>query len=287
MIVKYISQGVAPTTWTGMEPMRDDQWHLARLSPADPTVWFGAVLSELTVAGMEHRDEISGDAPDSVWQVVPDEGKKRIEGAIAALKRLTTVSDRRKAAEAAESLGKVYFFTGNEKDAIANLSRAIELAPQSTQAWEPLIGVLAKAERWKEAVPVARRYVGANDTMKSRLLLVKALDKSGEAKSTSDEVRTAARMYPKSLEFVLATTILDLRKAESNSALADIGTRLALLEVKVGKDSTPDRKDSLDLTRAILLGLQGKTEEAKTILETMKEKNAEDKAVLEALEALD
>jgi tetratricopeptide (TPR) repeat protein len=267
------------------ERMTPDLWQAARLSPRRPELWQAAIVGELTRAGLEHPEESSADLVDS-WNNLSPEARKRCTGALAILKTYSADRDPSIAARSSAVLGLVALFSGDRTTATSALRRAVRLEPQTAQNWEMLFTALVMDKRWKEATELGRDYVQRFNTVHTRLLLAKAYQMAGNWDAAADQVRAASKIDPNSPAVRLGLIVIDLKQARNDAALGLITVRLNALRASLSNDTPDELRESQELTRAVLLGLEGNDSAAREIVNKLAETNKDDSAVQEVLAAI-
>jgi tetratricopeptide (TPR) repeat protein len=266
-----------------------DLQHAARLSPEDYQLIGATALYEVyTVTDRKGRAAV----PFS-WDALPEKTQESLRAAMTRLENLSQNGNPRTAAGALEVLGILEGPVLHEPNrCIANLRRALAVQPSREHAWEVLVATLAQGRRYDELLAVCEEQVKQTNSARTHLLLAKAYEKLKQW----DDSEVAARMAASedgddfSADLSLAALLLK-RSGSDDSALPEADEWLKRSEAALNK--TPpllrSREQVIDLTltRGIYYALTGEMDTARKFVQTVIERDKDNKFAREILSAMD
>src|SRR5439155_16909989 len=117
-----------------------------------------------------------------------------IREAVARLENCGQNPDSRVAAGSLECLSVLQAFViGDRSGAEKNARRAVALDPSRENAWDMLIGFLAKPETYEDLRTLCEQRLRQKETTRNRILLAKAYERLNQLDRAEQNVQAALR----------------------------------------------------------------------------------------------
>lgn len=267
----------------------EDMRRVADLSGNDYVAIGAVTFFEVSYGAVEHHlQHPTSKPPEKLIEVFPEATRKRLLDNLNRLEKGMRDPDKHKAATAALVLGSLQAMMLKEEQAAEkSFRRCLELDPGRDAAWDMLIALVATAQRYSDALELARRRVKHKDSAHNRLLLAKAYEYLGQLEKAEGEIREGLKRDPDDFMLNLSLADIYLMRGQEEE-LRKAGELLC----KVGKHPNPgapgeNRGINYSYACGIYCGLSGHIKEARQRLEAVRKRNLEYPGIEEALHALD
>lgn len=228
--------------------VRDDLTKLESLQPDNPTVQamriFFWLFRRIFTSGEEGVD----------WEKLPPAARADYQKGVANLERISRSADRRKATWALRHLASAHFFIRQFRElGIADLRRAISLAPQEMENYEMLAAYLVVTGRKEEAIAECERWLKVKDNARAHVILSKLLYEKGQVEEAKEHARAALRLALRDMDANLLLAAYLLKEGED---LAQAQRLLDAIAPQMRESVPKEKRAQYLMQRGVLLALQ-------------------------------
>lgn len=166
-------------------------------------------------AGFEwFRNVMQAKAPNLTLDMLPNDSRQRIQGAMTRLEDLSQGPDKKIAAGALEYLGLLNYACGNVRAAASNFQQAIALDPSREQSWDMLMGIYIKERDFAgKAVPLSESRLKYQDSARNHLMLAKAYTYQEKWNDAAAQAQIAAHMETNNIVAPLLLAAIYLKQS--------------------------------------------------------------------------
>ncbi|MHB1307699.1 MAG: hypothetical protein ACYC23_11515, partial [Limisphaerales bacterium] len=233
------------------------------------------------------RQSASGGPEQSAWNSISESGREHVRTCLGRLRTFAEGPNPQLAAAALAATAVVEMVLMRDPArAEAGFRRSVRVNPLPEKPWEGLFGTLVVQEHWDELATACRERLALKESPRVRIMLAKALERMGEREAAENELEAVLKYQPRHDLVRIGLLNLQLRRADDEAALEEIGRRLNELARELG--SRKDFREGLafEMLRGFWLGLAGQTSEARKVfqrIESVTGGNPDARAALEAL----
>ena len=242
-----------------------DVEQVALLKPDDPEALRDAAVQDAEIPGA--RGEKGMDARESkFFHSLPKRYRLAAQAKMDRLAVLSKSSDAAKAAQALESLGEIqHSVLRDDVLAEATLRQALAHDPARPRAVYVLARILTDDQRYGELTALLIDQITKNDTVQSRLLLARTLDKQGQPEEAQAQAEAAWSLRPGDAETNLCLAAVLLQRSNGDAQrLALAGARLQTAAQALGAHPKRAQATRYAILHSIYLGLTGDPDAAET-----------------------
>jgi len=220
------------------------------------------------------------------------EHRKNVLEAISLLEKLGDHPNPKVAAGAFEMIGLLRTVVmADENVGKAAFQRAVKLDPEREGSWNGLTLSAVNAEDFQELSRICEERLRYDDTVQNRLLFAKTLDRIDLPTKAIEQANKAVALEPNSLLARLYAGALLLKHPESPDAESEMrkhfSKALELLDPLIKRGGDDQLAVPYFLNTAIVLALDGRTDEAREILQKLGKGNIEEEKYKERLREID
>ncbi|MCS7309664.1 MAG: tetratricopeptide repeat protein [Armatimonadetes bacterium] len=235
--------------------MSQDLAKLEALQPGNPAVQavrvFISLFRYLFGAGKEGIG----------WEQMSPQARENYQQGIARLERLARSGERRQATWALRHLATARFFVKQFREqSLADLRRAIVLAPQERENYELLVTYLATIGREDEAIAECERWLRMKEDARAQVMLSKMLYDRGHAEKAKEHARKALRLAPRDID---ANLLLAAYLLKEGQELAQAQLLLNTVATQMRESVPREKRAHYLMQRGVLLALQGNLDGAR------------------------
>lgn len=233
------------------------------------------------------RQSASGGPEQSAWNSISESGREHVRTCLGRLRTFAEGPDPQLAAAALAATAVVEMVLMRDPArAEAGFRRSVRVNPLPEKPWEGLFGTLVVQEHWDELATACRERLALKESPRVRIMLAKALERMGEREAAENELEAVLKYQPRHDLVRIGLLNLQLRRADDEAALEEIGRLLNELARELG--SRKDFREGLafEMLRGFWLGLAGQTSEARKVfqrIESVTGGNPDARAAIEAL----
>jgi tetratricopeptide (TPR) repeat protein len=239
------------------------------------------------VGWAECMNSVANENWDFTPNNVPVSTRKALVETISKLENLGQSGDKKIAAAALESLALFRVFVqGDIIVAAEDARRAIALEPGRERSWDLVLGA-TKAE---EFVPVCEKRLAIQDCARNRMLLAIAFSKSGRWDKAGEQATAVLKREPQNVVAELMLMAIAVRQSTGQEKFKEAVDRKNRAEELVSKLPEGDEKTEsirvIRLNAAILMALNGQTNDAKNLVNLVLKNDPDDNAAKDILDQL-
>lgn len=228
--------------------MRNDLTKLESLQPDNPTTQamrvFFMMFKHLFFLGEQGLD----------WGQLSPQARADYQKSVTNLERISRSADRRKAAWALRHLASAHFFVQQFRElGIADLRRAINMAPQEMENYEMLAAYLAVMDRKEDAIAECERWLKVKDNVRAHVILSTLLYEKGQVDEAKEHARAALRLAPRDMDANLLLAAYLLKEGED---LAQVQRLLDTIASQMQESIPKEKRVHYLMQRGVLLALQ-------------------------------
>ncbi|NWF86177.1 MAG: hypothetical protein HXY18_20395 [Bryobacteraceae bacterium] len=243
------------------------------------------VLAEALERGLRHAEEI---VARDVWSNLTEHTRQAVRDAVARLQSLAQDAEPDRAAVALAILGEIQLHVLRDASgAETTLRRAVALDPANEYAWETLTLLLAQSQRYEPLREVCQARVRRNDTVRSRVLLAKALEKTRRFEEMLEVAERTQRRYRSNLLANLTYGAALLVAGADEAARARALQFIAKASQLAGEAPPPDVAVEILYQRGLYFALRGQPAVSRASLRQLLAIQPDHREAAEALKALD
>jgi tetratricopeptide (TPR) repeat protein len=218
--------------------------------------------------------------------------RKNVLEAISLLEKLGEHPDPKIAAGAFETLGFLNMLAAADANAAkVAFKQTITLDPERSGGWEGLAVMVANAGDFEELARICEKRLNYDDSPRNRLIYARALDLANLPTKAIEQAQKAVTLEPSSLFAQLYAGALLLKHPESSDADSEMRQHFAkaleLIEAKVDAGKTVQLVVPYLLNSAIILALEGRSEEARETLRMVVRNNIEEQEYKDRLREIE
>lgn len=259
----------------------------ARLSATNARVLgMSAIYPVISCYGTVGSRGLQALALHEVWASAPDDVRARVRQAMSRLDALAQKDEPQTAAAAMEMLGCIQLFVVRDMSgAEHNLRRASLL--DSERGQDALAALLVDAGRWDELAALCEEQLKKRDSVPTRLLFAKGLEKLGKLGAMAGVVLETHRRYPEDFNANVALALTLIRVSGEPVLLSQAVSLILRAEKAAGKTPTRYQVRELLFARGLVFALEGQVDQARSCFEKLIELDPGNREAIQALEIID
>lgn len=225
-------------------------------------------------------------ALNEAWGSAPDDVRARVRQGMSRLAVLAQMDEPQTAAAAMEMLGCIQLFVVRDMSgAEHNLRRARLL--DSERGQDGLAALLVDAGRWDELAALSEEQLKKRDSVPTRLLFAKGLERLGKLGAMAGVVLETHRRYPEDFNANVALALTLIRVSGEPALLAQAVSLILRAEKAAGRTPTRYQVAELLFARGLVFALEGQVDQARLCFEKLIELDPGNWEAIQALEIID
>lgn len=242
--------------------------------------WMEAVPGMAKANGSNALDQLS------------ESHRKNVLEALTILEKLSEHPNPRIAAGAFEMIGVLrWMVTSEHASARTAFRRAVAFDRSRTQAWDGLVAVAVQDGNFEELGRICEERLKCEDSPRNRVIYAKTLDHGELAQKAQEQARKAVALAPNDLLARICAGALLLKHSATSDDDKEMRGHFAkaweLLEPIVQAGNDEPLAVPYFLNTAIVLALDGRTDEAREVLQKLGKKEIEDEKYKERLREIE
>lgn len=244
-----------------------------------------AAMFEMLAAAFQFNEK-HGVGQEMPWGALTPEQRQFMKQNIIRLEHIAQSKDSVAASQAANAAGLIWVAVSRNQDAERDLRLAVARDPHDQSAWDGLLGVLLKDNRYAEAAALAKQRIKTLDNAHTRIVLAKIEDKLKQSAEVQAQVQAALKHEPDDFSANLAQAVLLLRRSGDPAVLLQAKQQMARVETLYQRNQTQDNWRNYVVTASVYNALTGSETEARQGLTQVLATDKDNKEVAQVLAAL-
>lgn len=252
----------------------------ADLEPTNLVDVFFAMSMDLSDTAVHFED-------GNGWKGLPDDVRSRLQQNLKRIERLTHSDDRMTAVGAhlaLATMSRAVF--GDKRDSERHCRSALALDPALDAPWEMLLGMLEDSKSYDVCLSVALDWLKHSESARKHYVVALCYEGLKQWRMAEDHLRSVLRSQPNDARATVAMGVLRMKQSVRESSLAEAYTYFTKATKLMNDDTPQDLRLDCAVTMGIYWALKGDVEQARSLLNAVRQKDPKRKTPGKALEAL-